>query len=77
MKYQNLKIILKNMTVTLNKTSLLKLKSSRHFTWVSLLLRKAITLSLLKPGIDCARLPLEAVFVSLPRKVDTTLPRTN
>jgi hypothetical protein len=28
-----------------------------------------------KPGIDCARLPREAVFVALPRKVDTMLPR--
>jgi hypothetical protein len=31
--------------------------------------------SILKPGIDCARLPREAVFVALPRKVDTMLPR--
>jgi hypothetical protein len=28
----------------------------------------------LKPGIDCARLPREAMFVALPRKVDTMLP---
>jgi hypothetical protein len=39
----------------------------------------------IKPGIDCARLPGDAMFVALPRKVDTmlphaaerTLPRTN
>ena len=39
----------------------------------------------LKPGIDCARLPREAMFVALPRKVETmllrvaerTLPRAN
>jgi hypothetical protein len=31
----------------------------------------------LKPGIDCARLPREAMFVALPRKVDTMLPRAN
>jgi hypothetical protein len=31
--------------------------------------------SCLKPGIDCSRLPPEAVFVALPRKVDTMLPR--
>jgi hypothetical protein len=38
-----------------------------------------------KPGIDCVRLPREAMFVALPRKVDTmllraaerTLPRAN
>jgi hypothetical protein len=30
-----------------------------------------------KPGIDCARLPREAMFVTLPRKVDTILPRAN
>jgi hypothetical protein len=29
----------------------------------------------LKPGIDCARVPREAMFVALPRKVDTMLPR--
>jgi hypothetical protein len=29
----------------------------------------------LKPGIDCALLPREAMFVALPRKVDTMLPR--
>jgi hypothetical protein len=29
----------------------------------------------LKPGIDCARLPREAMFVALPLKVDTMLPR--
>jgi hypothetical protein len=29
----------------------------------------------LKPCIDCARLLREAVFVALPRKVDTMLPR--
>jgi hypothetical protein len=29
----------------------------------------------LKPGIDCARLPREAMFVAVPRKVDTILPR--
>jgi hypothetical protein len=29
----------------------------------------------LKPGIDCARLPREAMFVALPRKVDSMLPR--
>jgi hypothetical protein len=29
----------------------------------------------LKPGIDCTRLPREAMFVALPRKVDTILPR--
>jgi hypothetical protein len=29
----------------------------------------------LKPGIDCARLPLEAMSVPLPRKVDSMLPR--
>jgi hypothetical protein len=31
----------------------------------------------LKPGIDCARLPREAIFVALPRKVDTMLPSSN
>jgi hypothetical protein len=31
----------------------------------------------LKPGIDCALLPREAMFVALPRKVDTMLPRAN
>jgi hypothetical protein len=31
----------------------------------------------LKPGINCARLPREAMFVSLPRKVNTMLPRAN
>jgi hypothetical protein len=30
----------------------------------------------IKPGIDSARLPREAIFVALPRKVDTMLPRT-
>jgi hypothetical protein len=30
---------------------------------------------LLKPGIDCARLSHEALFVALPNKVDTMLPR--
>jgi hypothetical protein len=25
-----------------------------------------------KPGIDCARLPREAMFVALPRKVDAS-----
>jgi hypothetical protein len=29
----------------------------------------------LKPRIDCARLPREAMFVALPRKIDTMLPR--
>jgi hypothetical protein len=29
----------------------------------------------IKPGIDSARLPREAMFVALPRKVDTVLPR--
>jgi hypothetical protein len=29
----------------------------------------------LKPGVDWARLPREAIFVALPRKVDTMLPR--
>jgi hypothetical protein len=29
----------------------------------------------IKPGIDCAQLPREAVFVDLPRKVDSMLPR--
>jgi hypothetical protein len=29
----------------------------------------------LKPGIECARLPREAMFVASPRKVDTMLPR--
>jgi hypothetical protein len=29
----------------------------------------------IKPGIDCVRLPREAVFVALPPKVDTMLPR--
>jgi hypothetical protein len=28
-----------------------------------------------KPGIDCVRLPREAMFVALPRKFDTMLPR--
>jgi hypothetical protein len=28
-----------------------------------------------KPGIGCARLPREAMFVALPRKVDDILPR--
>jgi hypothetical protein len=31
----------------------------------------------LRPGIDCARLPREAMFVAVPRKVDTMLPRAN
>jgi hypothetical protein len=31
--------------------------------------------SSVKPGINCARLPREAMFVALPRKVDTMLPR--
>jgi hypothetical protein len=31
--------------------------------------------TLLKPGIDCALLPREAMFVALPRKVGTMLPR--
>jgi hypothetical protein len=30
---------------------------------------------LLKPLIDCARLPREAMFVALPLEVDTMLPR--
>jgi hypothetical protein len=30
----------------------------------------------LKPGIDCARLPRETMFVALPRKVYTMLPRS-
>jgi hypothetical protein len=30
-----------------------------------------------KPGIDCARLQREAMFVALPRNVDTMLPRAN
>jgi hypothetical protein len=34
-------------------------------------------LSYSKPGIDCVQLPREAMFVALPRKVDTMLPRTN
>jgi hypothetical protein len=34
-----------------------------------------VTPDSVKPGIDCARLPREAVFVALPRKVDTMLPR--
>ena len=34
-------------------------------------------LKCLKTGIECARLPREAVFVALPRKVDTMLPRAN
>lgn len=29
----------------------------------------------LKPGIDCARLPHEAMFIALPRKVNTMLLR--
>jgi hypothetical protein len=29
----------------------------------------------MKLGIDCARLPREAMFVTLPRKFDTMLPR--
>jgi hypothetical protein len=29
----------------------------------------------IKPGIDCARLPREAMFIALPRKVDTMLLR--
>jgi hypothetical protein len=29
----------------------------------------------IKQGIDCARLPREAIFVALPRKVDPMLPR--
>jgi hypothetical protein len=29
------------------------------------------------PGIDCARLSREAMFVALPRKVDTMLPRVS
>jgi hypothetical protein len=28
-----------------------------------------------KPGVDCARMPREAMFVALRRKVDTILPR--
>jgi hypothetical protein len=28
-----------------------------------------------EPGIDCERLPCESMFVTLPRKVDTILPR--
>jgi hypothetical protein len=32
-------------------------------------------MSFLKPGIDCMRLPREAIFFVLPRKVDTILPR--
>jgi hypothetical protein len=31
----------------------------------------------LKPGIDWGRLPREAMFLALPRKVDTMLPRAN
>jgi hypothetical protein len=38
--------------------------------------RDVITRSYFKQGIDCARLPREAMFVALPRKVDTMLPRT-
>jgi hypothetical protein len=34
-------------------------------------------MNILKQGIDCARLPREAMFVALPRKVDTMLPRAN
>jgi hypothetical protein len=36
-----------------------------------------ISLVPLEPGIDCAQLPREAMFVALHRKVDTMLPRTN
>jgi hypothetical protein len=35
-----------------------------------------LSCQLLKLGIDCARLPREAIFVALPRKVDTMLPST-
>jgi hypothetical protein len=41
-----------------------------NYTWSTSYVRKNS-----KPGIDCALLPLEAVFVALPRKVDTMLPR--
>jgi hypothetical protein len=33
--------------------------------------------NLVKPGIDCARLPREAMVVALPRKVDTVLRSAN
>jgi hypothetical protein len=36
----------------------------------------SVQISILKLGIDCARLPRKAMFVALPRKVDTMLPRS-